>query len=136
MLAKVGNVAYRTAKTKFPDWQSTIAAEDGYVFTAPVGKFLANRFGVHDLHGNVWEWCQDWLGPYGDLSAKDHVREDSKGVRVMRGGSWGKRIPQISSAALRFSGAPRSRDTPDVHLVIAVLGILQMWFCTAKACLH
>jgi formylglycine-generating enzyme required for sulfatase activity len=109
-LARVGNVADTTAKRKFPDWQSTIAAEDGYVFTAPVGRFLANRFGLHDLHGNAWEWCQDWLGPYGDLSAKDPVREDPKEVRVMRGGSWGKRIPQICSAALRFSGAPPSRD--------------------------
>jgi formylglycine-generating enzyme required for sulfatase activity len=113
-LAKVGNVADRTAKKKFPDWQSTIAAEDGYEFTAPVGQFRANRFGLYDMHGNVWEWCQDWLGPYGDLSAKDPVQDNidnkDKGVRVMRGGSWGKRIPQICSAALRFSGAPPSRD--------------------------
>ena len=110
-LAKVGNVADRTAKKQFQDWQTTIAADDGYLFTAPVGRFPANRFGLHDMLGNVWEWCRDWLGPYGNLSAKDPLGDPKdKQVRVMRGGSWGKRIPRISSAALRFSGAPPSRD--------------------------
>ena len=110
-LANVGNVADGAAKKQFPDWQTTIAADDGYVFTAPVGHFPANRFGLHDMHGNVWEWCEDWLGPYASLSARDPAGEsDAMGVRVMRGGSWGKRIPQIASSALRFSGAPPSRD--------------------------
>ncbi len=74
-LVKFGNVADGTAKKKFPDWESPVAAEDGCVFTSPGGKFLANRFGLCDMHGNAWEGCQDWCGPYSDLRPKDLVRK-------------------------------------------------------------
>ncbi len=113
-LAKVGNVADATLKEKVPIWNDIIKASDGYAFTAPVGKFKPNAFGLYDMHGNAWQWCADWYGgKYYLLSvpspANDPTGPDSGDGRVLRGGSWGSGPgPDDSRSAKRGGYSPRS----------------------------
>ncbi len=53
--------------------------------TTPVGSFPANAHGLHDVHGNVWEWCFDWYVSY---STGDPIDIGDSEYRVLRGGAW------------------------------------------------
>jgi formylglycine-generating enzyme required for sulfatase activity/serine/threonine protein kinase len=90
-LAAVGNVADGTLKAKYPPWGGrTIAGRDGFVHTAPVGQFRANAFGLFDMHGNVWELCQDGYDEryYRQSPAVDPLGPSQASLWVKRGGSW------------------------------------------------
>ena len=74
--------------------------------TVEVGSFPANAWGLHDMHGNVLEWCWDWYGPY-DLADTENPRGPQHGQdKVIRGGSWfcpGDRCRSASRAFLHPS---------------------------------
>ncbi len=80
--------------------------------THPVGQKDANAFGLHDMHGNVWEWCEDvWHGNY-DKAPDDGsawTQGGNQGRRVVRGGSWYDGDDSCRSA-YRYSYVLGARD--------------------------
>lgn len=73
-----------------------------------VASLQANGLGIHDLKGNVWEWVQDWYGPYQNGRQENPVGPSSGTFRVFRGGSW-SHGPGHSRAAIRFYNSPTTR---------------------------
>jgi uncharacterized protein (TIGR02996 family) len=67
----------------------------------PVGSYPGNAWGLYDMHGNVWEWCNDWYGPdYSRVGPRrDPPGRASGYLRVIRGGGWGNRAGRCRSAA-------------------------------------
>ena len=81
--------------------------------TAPVGSFAANAFGLHDLHGNVWEWVKDcWHENYKGAPSDGSARTtgcDGRSQAVLRGGSWGNPPQGLRSARHNWT-APSARN--------------------------
>ncbi len=94
------NVGDRSAKRKYTKL-AVHDCDDGHVHTAPAGSFRANRFGLHDMLGNLWEWtCSAHEASY-DGSEKRCMSKNYAARRVIRGGSWYSR-PRFVRSAYRF----------------------------------
>jgi formylglycine-generating enzyme required for sulfatase activity len=73
--------------------------------THDVGQKTANAWGIHDMHGNVWEWCWDWYDGYGGAST-DPAGPASGSSRVVRGGCWGSSAQGCRSAVRNYDWPP------------------------------
>ena len=131
-MAGVGNVSDATANAKFAVWikisevdrlkMGTATHSDGYVFTAPVGRFRANAFGLYDMHGNVWDWCADWddADYYQDSPTDDPTGPAEGSSRIRRGGSW-LHSAKYARSAQRRRYPPDGRNSPIGFRVVQVL---------------
>jgi formylglycine-generating enzyme len=110
-LVKIANTYDKSTARIQPEWAAyALKGDDGYEFTAPVGRFKPNAFELYDMHGNVWQWVSDFYAedyyakspvadPQGPPPARQHVR---------RGGGWAT-WSFYCRASFRNYNTPQSR---------------------------
>jgi formylglycine-generating enzyme required for sulfatase activity len=110
-LVRIANVADASFKKAYPG-AACIRGDDGFVYTAPVGSFASNTWGLYDLLGNVWEWCDDWFDAAFYKSSPKEDPRNMKGAtgRVIRGGCWNGN-PRSARSAYRLRFAPGLRGS-------------------------
>lgn len=87
--------------------------------TKTVGSYRPNAFGLHDMHGNVYEWCEDFPGPYSNAprDGTAQLTKQSSNIWVLRGGNWSSKVNYCRSAFRYTSSSGAANDSYGFRLV-------------------
>ena len=115
-----GNVADESLKRKIPEYKIFNGFDDYYVYTAPIGCYNPNEFGLYDMTGNVSEWCGDIYDEnYYKVSLTDNPQGATNGFyRCIRGGSWLK-PPEATKNTYRARELPENISSARVGFRVA-----------------
>jgi formylglycine-generating enzyme required for sulfatase activity len=112
------NVADQRAARRYPGW-AAFACDDGFVYTAPVGSFKANAFGLNDMLGNVFQWTDDcWHADYAGVPVDGSARTYGDcSQRELRGGSWFTTPDFVRASYRNHFGANYRASSVGIRLV-------------------